>query len=94
MASITIKNIPDELLQRVRSQAAADKRSMTKEIIYLLEMALAGPHEANESRLRCEAAMQVEAWTRLSGRWQSDQTSAEEIQTLYAHRSGGRDVDL
>lgn len=94
MASITIKNIPDELLERVRTQAAADKRSMTKEIIYLLEIALAGSPEANKSRLQREAAMQVEAWTRLAGRWQSDLTRDEEIESLYAHRSGGRDVDL
>ena len=70
MASISLKNLPDELLDRVRARAAADRRSMTQEIVYLLERALAAPDDTLETRQRQEAALQAEAWSRLAGRWQ------------------------
>jgi plasmid stability protein len=40
MASVTIKNIPDELLGSLLAHAAAAKRSMNRDVIYLLEVAL------------------------------------------------------
>ncbi len=37
MATITLKNVPDELLQKIRSSAAANRRSMNSEILLCLE---------------------------------------------------------
>jgi antitoxin FitA len=37
MASLTIKGIPDELLQRLREVAAEHRRSLNSEVIYRLE---------------------------------------------------------
>jgi plasmid stability protein len=42
MPSITIKDIPDKLLERLRRRAQEDKRSMNREAIHLLDLALAG----------------------------------------------------
>lgn len=39
MASLTLKNIPDELLQRLRARAQRERRSLTGEILHLLETA-------------------------------------------------------
>jgi plasmid stability protein len=41
MASILIKDIPADLHERLREAAVRDHRSMTKEVIALLEAALA-----------------------------------------------------
>ena len=38
MPSVTIKDIPDDLLERLRQQAPKDKRSMNKEVIYLMDV--------------------------------------------------------
>ncbi|MCA9961976.1 MAG: Arc family DNA-binding protein [Chloroflexota bacterium] len=40
MATITIKNIPDELYARIKAQAAANRRSINNEIIVCLETAV------------------------------------------------------
>jgi plasmid stability protein len=40
MASLTLKNLPEELLRSLREAAEKDRRSLTQEIIYLLDTAL------------------------------------------------------
>ncbi len=37
MASITFKNVPDDLLESLRLRAERNRRSLTKEALYLLE---------------------------------------------------------
>ncbi len=41
MATLTIKNIPDELYERLKASAEANRRSINSEIILLIERALA-----------------------------------------------------
>ena len=55
MASLTIKNIPDDLLERLRAKAASDRRSLTKEVVHLLETVLAGESADADDRLRAES---------------------------------------
>ncbi len=40
MASITIKNIPDDLYARLKESAAAHRRSVNSELIHYLDAAL------------------------------------------------------
>jgi plasmid stability protein len=40
MASITIKNIPDSIYERLKKHAAANRRSLNSEIIHLIEQAV------------------------------------------------------
>lgn len=40
MASLTLKGIPDRLLQRLRERAEAERRSLNQQAIQLLETAL------------------------------------------------------
>lgn len=39
MATLTIKNIPDPLVRRLKTQAALHRRSLNHEVIVCLEMA-------------------------------------------------------
>jgi plasmid stability protein len=90
MASLTLKNMPDDLLGRLRDRARVDRRSLTQEAFVLLESAL----DAGEERLARDVDAQVEAWQALAGRWRSDRTSAEEIADIVAARTEGREVHL
>jgi len=95
MASITIKDIPQVLLERLRERAAMDRRSMNKEAVHLLELALSGTISEDEALTvarRVEA--QVEAWRRLAGRWDSEREANHEIDEIYAGRTRGRSVEL
>lgn len=94
MSSLTIKNIPDDLLERLRAKAANDRRSLTKEVIHLLETALATGSADADQALRAKAESQVAAWRELAGRWKSDLDPAEETHGIYEKRTSGRQVDL
>lgn len=39
MATITIKNIPDDLYEELKAQAAANRRSINNEVITIIERA-------------------------------------------------------
>lgn len=93
MASVTIKNIPDDLLERLRRQAAAARRSINQQILRLLEQALA-TEPTDHRQLRSEIDAQVRAWEALAGKWGSEEPVEEEIGRIYAARTEGRKVDL
>lgn len=94
MASITVKNIPEHLLDRVRKLAAKDHRSLNKEFLHLIELALRGERADPAGRVREQVETQAAAWSELAGRWQSDLDKVAETEAIYAARSTGRPVDL
>ena len=88
MPSITLKNIPQDLLKRLRRKAVEERRSLNQEVLHLLDvslLAMEGPRALEEDVLR-----QVEAWRRLSGRWESDEPVARELERIYSSRTPGR----
>lgn len=91
MASLTLKNLPDELLEALRAAAARDRRSLTQETIHLLEDAL---RRREEPPSAASVEAQVAAWRRIAGRWESDLEAEEERAQVAEGRSGGREVDL
>ena len=89
MSSITITDVSQELLARLRAAAARDHRSLNQEALELLEGGLAS-REVDEDRVRS----QVAAWRALAGEWVSVQTFEDEVSELYAGRTEGRDTSL
>lgn len=87
MASLTLKNLPDDLLQALRKAADRDRRSLTQEIIHLLEVALRGGE-------RTTAEAQVAAWRKLAGAWESDVDATSEAERIIERRTEGREVVL
>ena len=94
MASITIKNIPDRLLDRLRVQAAMENRSMNREIIRLLDLNVRDDRTHPIANRRTLADAQVRAWSRLAGQWSSDVPVEDEIAAIYSARSRGREIEL
>jgi plasmid stability protein len=93
MASLTIHNLPDDLLGRLQAEAAKDRRSLDRELILLLESALSARRDAEPSSIEAEAEAQYQAWCRL-GTWQSDRSAADEIRDILSRRTLGRPVEL
>jgi plasmid stability protein len=89
MASLTLKNLPDDLLGALRDAAVRDRRSLTQEIIHLLEVALRGGE-----RPAAAVEAQVAAWRKLAGKWRSDLDQATEAERIMERRTEGREVDL
>jgi plasmid stability protein len=92
MSSLTLKNIPEPLLERLRERAGADRRSLTQEILHLLEEALDRPRGSHGAEIA--ARLQADAWSALAGGWQSDLDPREEAERILAARTHGREVEL
>ena len=56
MPALTLKNIPEELLQRLRDSAHRNRRSITSEVLARLDVALPPPPEEPEVTLARLAA--------------------------------------
>jgi hypothetical protein len=89
MPSITLKDVPEALLIRLRAAAAQERRSLNQEALVLIEGGLAARETAEDRALR-----QVEAWRALAGGWASDVSFEAEVADVYAARTLGRDIDL
>lgn len=57
LASLTLKNIPDELLEKLRVLAERERRSITQQVLYMLEQAVAlgGDAEGSGPAQRAQA---------------------------------------
>ncbi|MBI2767273.1 MAG: hypothetical protein HYX53_15360 [Chloroflexi bacterium] len=87
MASLTLKNIPEDLLARLRQRAACERRSLSAEALTLLERALATDYRTPAERARLEQVLDdVAARNRGLFDW--------DVDAIYAARTFGRDVEL
>ena len=51
MSILHVRNVPEELYERIRNQAQAQNRSISAEVITLLQRALAEPDRSQEQVL-------------------------------------------
>ena len=77
------------LMERLRSRAARDQRSLNREAIWLLEHALE-PSGDPAWHLQQERRAQLGAWKALAGRWQgSNEETDELVEEIYQARTLG-----
>lgn len=92
MPSFTIRNLSDELLDRIRTRAARERRSLNNEILVLIEQGMGGAPVAVPGG-QVSAATQIGIWEMLAGRWSDTRTTEEVIRDVYASRTPGREVE-
>jgi len=81
MASITIRNIPDSLLEKLKARAKEQRRSVNNEIIKILEDAkTTGDRKKSLTEILDELG--------------KDSEYAENVLEAYKNRSYGRDINL
>lgn len=85
MSSLTIKDIPDSLLVRLRGQAKEHRRSVNQEVIVLLESAL-----DDDFRTDHEIAAQVSAWRSIADAGGRD--IDWDVSAIAAARTSGRTI--
>ena len=90
MASLTLKNLSDDLLRALREAAEADRRSLTQEVLHLLDSALRRLEPPAPRAGDVDA--QLAAWRKLAGKWESDVDRATEAERLMEHRTSGREM--
>lgn len=62
MATLNVKNFPDDLYERLRRQAARERRSIAQEVVYQLSRALSEEQPASIRELR---GMGKELWSEI-----------------------------
>src|SRR5581483_4645388 len=92
MPSLTLKNIPEDLLADLREDARQDQRSLNQQALYLIRIAM----QLKARRVPTEgdkAEAQNQALRKLAGQWHSEDPQRE-IAEIYAARTQGRKVDF
>lgn len=93
MSSLTLKNVPDKLMDLLREAAEVERRSLSQEALYLIEEGLQR-RLGDGTPLKPHVALQVAAWERIAGRWRSEKPIAGEVKVVLDARTHGRRVDL
>ena len=95
MANITIRNIPDSVLKRIKALSRIERRSMNSELLRLIEKGLNEETEARSNKGSIlSSEIQAKMWEELIGTWEDDRSADEIIKDIYAHRTAGRHVEL
>ena len=93
MASLTVRNIPEDLMKDLRVLSERERRSLNNEVIVVLEAGLASKAERFEA-VPLGAQLQADLWLELCGQWKDERSTDEIIEDIRAHRTLGREVDL
>jgi len=95
MANITIRNIPEEIFEKIKKLSTIEKRSLNNEMLVIIEKgAQSEITEIRKSRKKIPRSIQVNLWENLSIAWEDERTTKEIIQDIYASRTYGREIDL
>ncbi|MFW6137914.1 MAG: FitA-like ribbon-helix-helix domain-containing protein [Spirochaetota bacterium] len=95
MANITVRNIPDEILEKIKKLSSIEKRSLNKELLVIIEK---GTHweitEMHTSKKTIPKSIQVHLWKNLSEKWDDERSTDEIIKDIYNGRTYGREISL
>jgi len=95
MANFTVRNIPDELLNKIRLLSIIEKRSINSEILMVLEKGISEESDSvNYIKKQLSIDTQIKLWQNLCGRWKDSRSTAKIISDIIDSRSQGRSVDL
>ncbi len=93
--NITIRNIPDDVISRIRTFALTEKRSLNNEILFVLERGLEKQITSSFGRGRnINKETQISIWEKLSAKWEDDRTTEDIISDIYSNRTIGREIEL
>ena len=93
--NLTIRNIPDYVINKIRTLSQMEKRSLNNEILLVLERGVQEEvrHLFNIKR-NINKSAQIDSWRRLSKEWQDDRSTDEIINDIYNSRTLGREFQL
>ena len=96
MASMTVRDIPGEMLDRIRVLSERERRSVNKQFLVIVEDGLRA-HTAALERNRESGptpSLQVALWRDMAGKWEDERSTAEVVADIRRHRTVGREVRL
>ena len=82
MATLQVRDVDDRLYESLRKLAANEKRSISQEVIHIIETYLANPQDY--------AYDFTEEFINLSGSWEDDRSAEEIVKDIKSHRTNSR----
>ncbi|MBN1997344.1 hypothetical protein JW935_07325 [candidate division KSB1 bacterium] len=93
--NITIRNIPEEVINKIRTLSQVERRSLNNEILVVLERGLNEKlGDFSNLKTNMTKTLQVNIWRGIAEKWEDERSSEEMIKDIYEHRTKGRDVEL
>lgn len=91
--NLTIRNIPDEVMKKIRVLSKIRKRSMNNEILMILERGIGEELERTIHEQKSITKMtQINIWQKLAGEWDDTRSTEEIINDIYNNRTPGRNI--
>jgi plasmid stability protein len=95
MANLTVRNIPEALLEKLRLLSEIERRSLNSELLVVIEAGLNHLEKRPVSpSFHISAETQVSLWGEISGKWKDQRSKEEQIRETYEARTLGRDFSL
>lgn len=93
--NITVRNIPEEIVRKIRTLSQMQKRSLNNEILILLERSVQEEvNQVTKRKKNISKETQVNIWKKLSNEWDDQRSTKEIIDDIYNSRTLGREVKL
>ena len=95
MMNITVRNISDEVINKIRTLSKIRKRSLNNEILMILEHGIW--EEVNKTmgeKKLITKETQINIWQKLVDEWDDERSTEEIIKDIYSKRTLGRDLEL
>ena len=96
MASLTVRDIPGEILDRIKILSERERRSLNKQFLVIVEDGLKTHTTALERgrESRPTPGLQVALWRDIAGKWEDERSTGEIIADIRHQRTVGREVRL
>ena len=91
--NLTIRNIPEYIISRIKTLSEIEKRSLNSEILIILEKGLLKEGSLTGNR-SVNNETQIRIWSKLSGEWKDKRNTDEIIEDIYSSRSAGREFSI
>lgn len=93
--NITVRNIPEEIVRKIRALSQLGKRSLNSEILLLLERGVQEEvNHLSQKKKNISKETQLNIWKKLANDWDDDRSTQEIINDIYTNRTFGREVNL
>lgn len=93
--NITIRNIPNDVIEKIRTLSQMEKRSLNNEILIILERGI--QEEVKHSfdiKRNISKDIQIKIWGKLAEGWKDDRSTQEIVNDIYNNRTLGREIEL
>jgi hypothetical protein len=87
MANLQIKNVQDELYEEIKKLAAAENRSVSQQVLFLVKEYLAKRKQVTATKSPAQVLLE------LSGSWEDDKDAEQIVKEIKSARKSSRKLE-